>query len=129
MRYLLYPGKLFWTEQGYRFSWRVMLMEKAGIAFFYVRDKNTGRQCEISNSDYLTFMQEKMMSTQPDMMVDYAKFLKEEYIKKGYSCPEVKAQCFVTVNGSGTRDFIDPEVDLAVQDNSILKYKSWVKSY
>ncbi|MDX1463023.1 MAG: HTTM domain-containing protein, partial [Marinirhabdus sp.] len=24
-RYLLYPGELFWTEEGYRFSWRVML--------------------------------------------------------------------------------------------------------
>ena len=30
-RYLLYPGELFWHEQGYRFSWRVMLMEKRGI--------------------------------------------------------------------------------------------------
>ena len=26
-RYLLYPGNIFWTEEGYRFSWRVMLME------------------------------------------------------------------------------------------------------
>jgi len=33
-RYLLYPGELFWTEQGYRFSWRVMLMEKAGNSNF-----------------------------------------------------------------------------------------------
>ena len=28
LRYLAYPGDLFWTEQGYRFSWRVMLIEK-----------------------------------------------------------------------------------------------------
>src|SRR5829696_1380779 len=26
LRFLLYPGKLFWNEEGYRFSWRVMLM-------------------------------------------------------------------------------------------------------
>ena len=32
--YLLYPGNLLWTEQGYRFSWRVMLMEKSGTCFF-----------------------------------------------------------------------------------------------
>lgn len=30
LRYLAYDGKLFWNEDGYRFSWRVMLMEKAG---------------------------------------------------------------------------------------------------
>ena len=34
MRFLLYPGELFWTEQGYRFSWRVMLIEKVGSADF-----------------------------------------------------------------------------------------------
>jgi hypothetical protein len=36
LRYLAYPGHLFWTEQGYRFSWRVMLIEKAGYAQFFV---------------------------------------------------------------------------------------------
>ncbi|MCZ8286572.1 MAG: HTTM domain-containing protein, partial [Bacteroidia bacterium] len=46
-RFLLYPGNLYWTEQGYRFSWRVMLMEKAGTTFFYVRDKATGKETEI----------------------------------------------------------------------------------
>ena len=29
-RYLMYPGELFWTEEGFRFSWSVMLIEKAG---------------------------------------------------------------------------------------------------
>ena len=30
LRFVLYPGNLFWNEEGYRFSWRVMLMEKMG---------------------------------------------------------------------------------------------------
>ncbi|MBL7933145.1 MAG: HTTM domain-containing protein [Bacteroidia bacterium] len=128
-RYVFYPGKLFWTEQGYRFSWRVMLMEKAGTAFFYVTDKKSGRQSEVDNKEYLTYMQEKMMATQPDMMVDYAKFLKKEYIKKGYHDPIVTSQCYVTLNGSGSRLFIDPNVDLAMQSNSFLQTKSWVHSY
>lgn len=128
-RYLLYDGKLFWTEQGYRFSWRVMLMEKAGTAFFYVHDKKTGRNIEVDNKEYLTYMQEKMMATQPDMMVDYAKFLKAEYSKKGIVDPSITAQSFVTVNGSGSREFIDPSVDLSLQSNSFFENKSWVKSY
>lgn len=128
-RYLLYPGKLFWTEQGYRFSWRVMLMEKAGSAFFYVKDKSTGRETIIDNKDYLTYMQEKMMATQPDMMVDYAKFLKKEYLAKGFTDPIVHAQSYVTVNGSGSREFIDPTIDLSAQSNSFFVTKTWVKSY
>jgi hypothetical protein len=128
-RYILYPGKLFWTEQGYRFSWRVMLMEKAGTAFFYVRDEASGREVEVDNKKYLTYMQEKMMATQPDMMVDYAKFLRQEFSKKGFTNPKVHAQSFVTLNGSGSREFIDPTIDLSAQSNSFLKNKDWVKSY
>ena len=45
LRYLLYPGKLFWTEQGYRFSWRVMLIEKAGYAQFFIHEPKMDRKC------------------------------------------------------------------------------------
>lgn len=129
MRYILYPGKLFWTEQGYRFSWRVMLMEKAGTAFFFVKDPATGKQIEVDNQKYLTYMQEKMMATQPDMMVDYARFLKEEFTKKGFVNPVINAQSYVTVNGSGSREFIDPTVDLSSLSNSFFETRTWVKSY
>lgn len=128
-RYLLYEGNLFWTEQGYRFSWRVMLMEKAGTAFFYMHDKDTGREIEIDNREYLTYMQEKMMATQPDMMVDYAKFLKSEFEKKGFRNPEIRAQSYVTLNGSGSREFIKPGVDLSREENKFLQNKSWIKKY
>lgn len=125
-RYLLYKGDLFWTEQGYRFSWRVMLMEKAGTAFFFVKDRNSGREVEVDNKEFLTYMQEKMMSTQPDMMVDYAKFLRQEYRLRGFKDPEVRVKSYVTLNGSGTREFIDPQVDLALCSNSFLKNKDWI---
>lgn len=128
-RYLFYKGNLFWTEQGYRFSWRVMLMEKAGTAFFYIRDRTTGKETEVDNKNHLTYMQEKMMATQPDMMVDYAKYLKKEYEKKGFVNPIVRAQSFVTLNGSGSREFIDSEIDLSEQSNTIFKNRDWVKSY
>ncbi|MBA3681295.1 MAG: HTTM domain-containing protein [Bacteroidetes bacterium] len=128
-RYLMYPGNLYWTEQGYRFSWRVMLMEKAGTAFFYVHDRTTNGEIEIDNKTYLTYMQEKMMATQPDMMIDYAKFLKAEYIKQGFKDPIIRAQSYVTLNGRGSREFIDPQVDLSIQSNSFFQNKNWVKKY
>ncbi len=127
-RYLLYKGDLFWTEQGYRFSWRVMLMEKAGTAFFYVKEKNSVGEIEVDNKEHLTFLQEKMMATQPDMMVDYAKYLKEYYKEKGFSDPEVRARSFVTLNGSGSREFIDNNIDLSIQSNSFFGNKNWIKT-
>lgn len=128
-RYLLYKGDLFWTEQGYRFSWRVMLMEKAGTAFFYVKDGKSGREVEVDNKEHLSYMQEKMMATQPDMMVDYARYLKLHYLKEGFSDPEVRVKSYVTLNGSGTKPFIDADIDLSKESNSFLKNKTWVRSY
>ncbi|MEO8761645.1 MAG: HTTM domain-containing protein [Bacteroidia bacterium] len=127
-RFLLYPGKLYWTEEGYRFSWRVMLMEKGGTAFFYVKDALTGKQSEVINSHFLTPMQEKMMATQPDMILQYAHYLKDEYEKKGVHNPIVTTECYVTLNGSGSRLFIDSTVDLAKENESFLPNK-WVLSF
>ena len=78
-RYLLYPGKLFWTEQGYRFSWRVMLIEKAGYAQFYIHEPKMNRKMLIETRNYLTPQQEKMMSTQPDMILQFAHYLSSEF--------------------------------------------------
>lgn len=124
-RHMLYPGKLFWTEQGYRFSWRVMLMEKAGYAIFEVENPETGGVSEISNSDYLTFYQEKMMSTQPDMILQFAHFLESEYQKQGIDNPEVRAKVYVTLNGTGSRPYIDPTVNLAMVRDGY-HHKSWI---
>lgn len=124
-RYLLYPGALFWNEEGYRFSWRVMLMEKAGTAFFFVEDPETGRKGEIVNSDYLTKNQEKMMATQPDMILQFAHFLKEEHQKMGIKDPVITVESYVTLNGSGSRLFVDNSIDLAKEKESLIA-KKWI---
>jgi len=129
MRYLLYPGHLFWTEQGFRFSWRVMLMEKAGTAFFFVKDAASGREVEVDNKTYLTYLQEKQMSTQPDMMVDFAKFLKAEFEHKGFTNPSVRVESFVTLNGLPSRRFVSNTVDLSTQSNNPFKQKEWICVY
>jgi hypothetical protein len=128
LRFLLYPGHLFWHEEGYRFSWRVMLMEKAGAAYFRVVEKDSGRRFEVSNSAFLTPLQEKMMSTQPDMIVKYAKYLAEVYKKRGIKDPEVNAEIYVTLNGARSTLFIDSTVNLAAQKLGWHHY-NWVLPY
>lgn len=124
-RYLLYPNELFWTEQGYRFSWRVMLMEKAGYTQFTVKDNVNGKQIVVNNNDFLTTLQEKMMSTQPDMIVQYAHFLRDFYAKNGFNVPNVFVDSYVALNGRIGKPLISPNTDLAkVQDS--FQHKSWI---
>ena len=128
LRFLMYPGKLFWHEEGYRFSWRVMLMEKAGAAYFKVKEKSSGRRYEINNSEFLTPLQEKMMSTQPDMIVKYAKYLADVFRQRGVNDPEVSAEIYVTLNGARSQLFVDSTVNLAAQKTGWHHY-DWVLPY
>lgn len=124
-RYVLYPGDLFWTEEGYRFSWRVMLMEKAGYVVFHVQDPATGREGDVMPGDYLTPIQEKMMATQPDMILQFAHFIEEQYRSSGIADPIVRAEAYVTLNGRGSRPFIDDHIDLT-QVRDSFRHKEWI---
>jgi hypothetical protein len=127
-RYLLYPGELFWTEEGYRFSWRVMLMEKSGYAQFKVVNGETGRWFYVDNSDFLTPIQEKQMAFQPDFILEYAHFLKEHFEEDGHKEIQVYVDCQVTLNGRLSTTFIDPKVDLA-QEKESFEPKHWITPF
>ncbi len=127
-RFLLYPGNMFWTEQGYRFGWRVMLMEKAGTATFFVKDSRTGREGEAFNSDFLNAHQEKQMAMQPDMILQYAHFLGDHYAKQGVHNPQVRAEVHVTLNGRPSQLLIDSTVNLmTIRDG--WKHKWWINAH
>jgi len=124
-RYTLYPQELFWAEEGYRFSWRVMLMEKAGYANFKVVDPETGRRMYVENGRFLTPFQEKQMSTQPDFILEYAHFLEKHYQTEGIRDPEIYVESFVALNGRRSQPFIDPSVDLTKIHPSI-RSRDWI---
>jgi hypothetical protein len=126
-RHCLYPGELFWTEQGYRFSWRVMLIEKAGYAQFTVKD-SAGKSLLVDNTEFLTPLQEKMMSTQPDMILQFAHILREHYTNQGFQSPEVYVDSYVALNGRLGKPLIDPQTDLAKQEDSF-DNKPWVLTF
>ena len=111
-RYLLYPDELFWTEEGFRFSWRVMLMEKAGFAQFKVVNAETGNRFLVDNSDFLTPFQEKQMAFQPDFILEYAHFLADHFRKDGHKNIEVYVESYVGLNGRKSAPYISPDVNL-----------------
>ena len=122
------PGELFWTEEGYRFSWRVMLIEKLGYAQFIVTDSKTGERIVVNNNDFLTKNQEKMMATQADFILQYAHFLHEHYRVSGMHDPIVQSVIYVTLNGRRSRLFTDTTVNLA-QEQDGFQHKTWITGF
>ena len=136
-RYVLYPGDLFWNEEGFRFSWRVMLMHKEGYAVFYLHDKKTGRESEINNAKFLTKTQEDQMATQPDMILQYARILKKHYDGKTLHYgdhkfkiedPAIYARIYVTLNGRPSQLFVDKKHDLSKLPYN-LSHREWIEPF
>ncbi|WP_432670759.1 HTTM domain-containing protein [Flavobacterium sp. SM2513] len=124
-RYLAYPNELFWTEEGFRFSWRVMLMEKAGYTEFKVTDAVTKKTIHVDNSQFLTRFQEKQMAFQPDFIIQYAHYLHNYYQEKGINNPIVTVDSYVALNGRLSQRYIDPTINLA-QENDTFQHKNWI---
>lgn len=126
-RYTLYGGNVMWHEQGFRFSWRVMLMEKNGFTELTVVNSD-GKKYLVNNADYLTPLQEKMMSTQPDMILEYSKIIALDFEKKGFSHFKIVADSWVTLNGRKPFRMIQNNVDLRQQTTGFAN-QEWITTW
>lgn len=116
LRHHLYAGDVLYTEEGFRYAWLVMIVERQGSVTFRVETPD-GRQRDATAED-LTPLQRHMMSTQPDLILQYAHHLADHYAAEGQHV-RVYVDAFVSTNGHPRRRLIDPHVDLAEESDSI----------
>lgn len=105
-RHFLSPNDTNWTEDGYRFAWRVMLVEKVGSASFRVETKIGMRRVQPRHE--LTYQQYKQMAVQPDMIVQYA-----HHISRRHGGAPVYVESFVAFNGRRSQRYLPHDVNLA----------------
>lgn len=125
LRHHLYPGPLGWREEGFRFAWNVMLVEKNGSVDFVATEPTTGKRWVIAPTVYLTRYQAKMMATQPDMILQLAHHIAADLEARGARDVEVRADAHVAWNGRPSAVFVDGTVDLA-QESDTLAPKRWI---
>lgn len=119
LRHWLYPGMTDWTDQGHRFSWRMMLRNRSGKATFWVEDKNMGTREKVHLKLFLTRSQITVMSKTPDMILQFAHFIKADMAARGHPHCEVHVEDLVSLNGRSPQPLIDPKVDLASQPRNL----------
>jgi vitamin K-dependent gamma-carboxylase len=113
LRFLAYGGNVLWHEQGMRFSWRVMVREKNASLTYIVREKNTGRVRHVNPKTYVTRVQEREISTQPDLVLQLAHHIRDDFAGRGLGPVEIRVDAFASLNGRRLARIIDPDVDLA----------------
>ncbi len=124
LRQHLYEGASTWHEQGFRFAWNVMVMEKTGQVDFIVREPD-GRETVVLPSEELTPLQLRMMETQPDLILAYAHHLAERWRPEGRGPVAVHADTWCSLNGRRRQRLVDPDVDLARVEDGFAP-KSWI---
>ncbi len=125
LRAHLYGGDVRWHEQGMRFSWRVMSREKNGSVTFRVKNPSTGREWELSAHGYLTALQEREMSVQPDLILQLAHRIAGDFERAGKGPVEVRVDALASLNGRPAALLVDPTVDLARESDG-LRPKRWI---
>lgn len=113
LRYLWYPGKVAWTNEGQSFAWRMKLNDRQATAHFIVTDPLSGRRWEVDPSDHLRPRQVLAMSANPDMVLQFVHHLEKLWIRReGVSDVEIRALVTCSLNGRPPALLIDPQRDL-----------------
>ena len=99
LRHLLYPGDARWTNEGYRFSWNVLAVERAGDVTFRLTDPVTGESWTDDARALYTADQWRLMATEPDLIHQAALELARAAREAGHPAVEVRADAYVSLNG------------------------------
>jgi hypothetical protein len=113
LRNVLYGGDVLWHEQGMRWSWKVMVREKNGAVTFLVHLPDEGRTLHINPRRYLSAVQVREMSSQPDLILQLAHHIRDEYRQRGHRDVEVRVDAVASLNGRRSARLIDESADLA----------------
>lgn len=125
LRQHLYPGKTAWTQEGHRFSWRMKLRSGDGECSFRVLEPWSREEGLVDPYDVLVPRQAQKFASRPDMILQFAHYLADRFEEQRGKRPEVYANCMNSLNGRPAAPLVDPRVDLAKVERSILPAK-WI---
>jgi len=112
LRHHVIPGDARWTNEGYRFSWNVLLTEKGADVRFRVTEPETGADWVETAEDLYTPVQWRAMASDPELIRQAAHAIAGVYRSAGRRV-EVRADAFVSFNGRPAHRLVDPSVDLS----------------
>ncbi|MEP6951528.1 MAG: HTTM domain-containing protein [Ginsengibacter sp.] len=129
MRSWFFPGNVFWTEEGYRMSWKMMLRSKTGKVYFKVIDTGTGKTWNVDPSKIFTPSHVMWIAISPDITWQYAQRIKKHFTGKGFINVEVYAIDSVSLNRSPYKPLVNPSVNLAAVKWHPFSHSDWIMPY
>lgn len=126
LRSYFYPGNVFWTEEGYRMSWKMMLRTKTGKIHYKIIDPASGKTWKHEPEKRFTPLHVSWLAICPDISWQYAQRLKKEFKDRGYPAVEIYAVDSVSLNKVPFRLLIDSTVNLAAVKWEPFQHSGWI---
>ena len=117
-RPLLYSSNPHWTEEGHRFSWRMKLRSKRGRVKFRVVNLDTKEERDVHLDSHLSRFQIKKLPLKPDMILQFAHYLRDHEASLGRKNIAVYASSKISLNGRKKQEMIR-QVDLSCVERSL----------
>ena len=103
-----------------------MLRSKSGYGHFEVIDGQTLEKIRIAPIDFLNKRQKRKLYTHPDMILQFAHFLRDKYQAEGMKDVKVFAHIKTKLNGRKYQPYIDSERDLAQEKWLFFEESDWI---
>jgi vitamin K-dependent gamma-carboxylase len=119
------PGNEYWTEEGNRFAWHMLVRVKTARVAWHVTDTATGRAWLADPRRFLTSYQLSKLDV-PDMILQFAHRLEEIYRANGIDDVQVRVDARARLNGRRWQRYIRREVDLTSVPRPYLPPADWI---
>jgi vitamin K-dependent gamma-carboxylase len=126
LRHFFYEGNVYWTEEGHRMAWHMMVRNKTGKIYFKIVEPHSKKSWLVFPEQKLTEHQYRTLAISPDMIWQYADFLKNYYYKNGFLNIEIYAINEVSLNGRPFQPMIDSKINLADVKWNPFEHSEWI---
>ena len=126
LRHHYFEGPVAWTEEGHRYSWRMMLRSKNGYGHFEVIDPATNKRTKVTPDKYLSKRQKRKLFAHPDMILQFAHFLRDKHKAEGSQDVAIYAHIKTRLNGRDYQLYIDSTKNLAAIEWSMWEESDWI---
>jgi hypothetical protein len=127
LRFLVLPWDVDYTNIGSRFAWRMKLVSREVEQLeFEIIDPRQEKPMPVNVNTFINEYQIKMMRSDPRMAVMFAKWLKEEAIRRGVPDPQVRARIKISHSGRPAQYIFDPKTDLSQVEIDIWHPEKWI---
>lgn len=127
LRHHFFKGNVSWTEEGHRYSWRMMLRSKRANGHFKIVNQKTGEEIKHKPKEMLNPKQARKLLTHPDMIWQYAQHLKLYYAEEWQTdSVQVFAKIRAKLHHRKYQDYIDQDTDLGSLNWKYFESSDWI---